>query len=95
MFGKRNPLPKDVSIEKAYNTVKLPILRLYKATQPKPALSEESDDDPGCDGFVSEADLVPADERSTLEFTVDRNDLLDLTEEPRLPSREESITEFV
>lgn len=62
-------------------------------------LSEEFDDDPGCDGYVSEPDLVPADERSTLEFTMDRNNQLNLRDEPHdslqavIIISEENITE--
>ncbi|XP_049900229.1 uncharacterized protein LOC126390120 [Epinephelus moara] len=96
---KQNPLPKDVSIEMIYSTVKLPTLRFYIATQPKPVLSEESDDDPGYDGYVSEPDFVPAAEGSTQEFTMDRNYQLDLTDEHHNSLQdvfiisEESITE--
>lgn len=86
---KKNPLPKDVSIEKIYNTVKLPISRFYIATQPKPLMTEESDDDPNCDGYVSEPDIVPA-ERSTLEFTDEPHNYL---QEVFIFS-EESITVF-
>ncbi|KAG9272835.1 hypothetical protein AMEX_G4595 [Astyanax mexicanus] len=39
---KQNPFPKDNSVEMIYNTVKLPILRFYIATQPKAVLNEES-----------------------------------------------------
>lgn len=41
-----------------------------------------SDDDTGCDGSVSEPDLVPGDERSTNEFTMDINDQQDSPNEP-------------
>lgn len=85
---KKNPLPKDVSIEKIYNTVKLPISRFYIATQPKPLMTEESDDDPNCDGYVSEPDIVPA-ERSTLEFTDEPHNYL----QGVFIFSEESITE--
>lgn len=82
---KQNPLPKDVSIEMIYDTVKLPLLRFYIATRPKSVLSDdesESDEDPDCDSFVSEPDLVPNSEQSTLEFAIERNNQLDLTDEP-------------
>lgn len=61
------------------------------AAHPKPVLSEESDDDPGCDGYVSEPHLVAAVERSTLEFTMDRDNQLDLTDEPGDSLQEVSI----
>ncbi|CAM4635381.1 unnamed protein product [Leuciscus chuanchicus] len=39
---KQNLLPKDLSVGRIYNTVKLPILRFYIATHPKINLTEES-----------------------------------------------------
>lgn len=59
----------------------------------------QSDEDPDCDSFVSEPDLVSNDEQSTLEFTIERNNQLDLTGEPHdsllevFIICEESITE--
>ncbi|KAK1899296.1 Urease subunit alpha [Dissostichus eleginoides] len=95
---KQNPFPNDVSIEMIYDTVKLPLLRFYIATQPKSVLHEEAHDDSDCDSFVSEPDLLPQNKQSTLEFTIETNNQL-MTDESHdfLPEvfiiSEESVTE--
>ncbi|KAJ0012742.1 hypothetical protein NQD34_017076, partial [Periophthalmus magnuspinnatus] len=42
---KQNPLPHEMSVEYIYNTVKLPILRFYLATQPKTVIVDDDDVD--------------------------------------------------